>query len=427
MSRIPPGLDEALRFPLFEAILGRRARRVALGGEIPDGTFAFKSRHPPKPLSELERLVVLTAMGGNTGWNFLIMRAARYAPHLSNYSAAAGGRTFPSAAGLHTSQLFFTDDSGTYFFDTRDAPALPESLPARPDDLGALLEAHRKRIRKLGDARMVTPREEPYMDAHNTWSANVPGSLLVMPMADLAQHLLGIFCFLLQNGACMSDDVTRTPIAGLEQYRDLADLEHPFPLSYLEQYALTEATAELATSCYAGALALQAMGLGGWMYDGIDRHTLFGAVDLPGVGLGFRFEQDPRWSVPNATGLPGVFEAFCPPNFRDLRAAVDAFCERKFGRGGPFHPETPGPWKDTRRVRSSAQPHDERFRACVALQAQHVFDRFGKFPGTVPSIFALTMLQAQHLDREFYDRFFEPGAYLRTHAEHDRQWHAEER
>ena len=50
-------------------------------------------------------------------------------------------------------------------------------------------------------------------------------------------------------------------------------------------------------------------------------------------------------------------------------------------------------------------------------QAQYVFDRFGKFPGTVPSIFFLTYLQAHHLDLEFYDQHFAPGAYLRDARE----------
>jgi hypothetical protein len=45
------------------------------------------------------------------------------------------------------------------------------------------------------------------------------------------------------------------------------------------------------------------------------------------------------------------------------------------------------------------------------------FDRtFGKFPATVPSLWCITYLQAGHLDLEFYDRYFEPGAYLDTHA-----------
>lgn len=60
----------------------------------------------------------------------------------------------------------------------------------------------------------------------------------------------------------------------------------------------------------------------------------------------------------------------------------------------------------------------------MALQAQYIFDRFGKFPGTVPSVFCLTYLQAHHLDLEFYDRHFDQGAYLPTHAEYMDQWHS---
>jgi hypothetical protein len=56
--------------------------------------------------------------------------------------------------------------------------------------------------------------------------------------------------------------------------------------------------------------------------------------------------------------------------------------------------------------------------------AQSVFDTFGKFPATVPSLSETVYLQAHHLDLEFYDRFYEPGSYLRTHAEHMERWHA---
>ena len=103
-----------LEFGLIEALMGRRARRFFMGAEIPDGVLAYKSRHKPVPLSELEKLLVVTACGGNTGWHHMIYRAKRYAPHLSNYSGAADGRSFPSAAGFHTSNTFFTDDEGVY-------------------------------------------------------------------------------------------------------------------------------------------------------------------------------------------------------------------------------------------------------------------------------------------------------------------------
>ena len=76
----------------------------------------------------------------------------------------------------------------------------------------------------------------------------------------------------------------------------------------METYSITECTAELSTSSYAGMLMLQAMGLGGWMFDGIDRYTFLGASGDPEVpGLGFRYDTDERWPLPNPTGLPGVF------------------------------------------------------------------------------------------------------------------------
>jgi hypothetical protein len=54
-------------FPLVEALFGRRSRRFALGDEIPDGPLAYRSRHGPLPLTELERMLVLGAIGGTTG------------------------------------------------------------------------------------------------------------------------------------------------------------------------------------------------------------------------------------------------------------------------------------------------------------------------------------------------------------------------
>jgi hypothetical protein len=416
-------LRELAAFPLLEALYGRRSRRFALGDEIPDGPLAYRSRHEPMPLTELERMLVLSAMGGTTGWHYAITRNATYAPHLANYSAGAAGRTFPSAAGFHTVELFFTDDSGTYFFPTRDAGALvdPAVEEVTPE---LVVDRHGDRLRKLSDRRIHLPPEEPYVEGHNTWCVNVPGSLLVIPIADIAQHDIAVLCFLAQNGYCIYDDVNDRRIPGIEEFRDLVDVDEPFPLTFIDQYTLSEAVAELATSCYAGVLVLQAMGLGGWMFDGIDRYTMLGASGDPDVpGLGFRYDEDERWSTPNPTGLEGVFEAYCPPHHADMAAAVEAFAERKFGPGGPFNRDTPGAWSDSPGVRGSAQVHDEAFKACITAQAQYLYDTFGKFPATVPSLMILNYVQAHHLDLEFYDRFFKPGAYLRTHAEHMERWH----
>ena len=394
-----------------------------MGAEIPDGVLAFKSNHPPMPLSETERLLVLSTMGGVTGWHFAIMRHAKYAPKLSNYCSSPVGRTFPSSAGFITSELFYTDDTGTYFFPTRDFHPQMEIHDGKVN-LEEFLTLHQKRIKKLSDKRLHIPRAEPYMEGHNTWIANHTGSMLVIPVGDLAQHMLANICFYTQNGFPIYDDIKKKPIPGIEKFNKIVEVKKTIPLTFMEQYSLTELTAELSTSCYAGVLMLQAMGLGGWMFDGIDRHTVLGASgDQNVLGLGFRYDKDERWSIPNPTGLQGVFEGYCPPHYHDMREATDALAKRKFGEGGVYNPNTPGAWSDSPKVRASANPYTEEFKECVALQAQYIYDTYGKFPATVPSIFLLTYLQAQHLDLEFYDHYFKPGAYLTTHKEHMKRWH----
>ena len=397
-----------------------------MGAHIPDGVFAYTSPHAPVPLSELERLLVVTACGGNTGWHHLIYRAERYAPHLSNYAAAASGRTFPSSAGFHTTKTFFTDDTGVYVLDNRDVPACADRNADGSIDLNTVLSATHTHTRQLQAGRLRVPPQTPFVEPHNTWVANQPGTLLVIPVADLAQHVLLNLCYMLQNGLVLYDDIHKRAIPGIEKFGHLVDVTKVWPITFVDQLTLSEASVELSTGCYAGALLLQAMGLGGWMYSGIDPFVMLGASGKPNVpGLGFRFDTRDDWPYPHPTGLPGVMEGFCPPHFPNMRAALDALCERKFGPGGPFHPATPGPWVDSPKVRGAAQMHGEDFRACVAHQAQYVFDTFGKFPGTIPAMFSIMYLQAQHLDLDFYDRFYQPGAVLHTHRNHMAQWHPE--
>ncbi|GAB5468389.1 MAG: hypothetical protein Kilf2KO_14190 [Rhodospirillales bacterium] len=418
---LPQGLIEAANFPLLEAIQGRRSRRFAKGATIPEGPLAYSSTEAAAPLSKLEQMLLLTTVAGNTGWTNLIPHNRFYAPKMPNYAGAAGGRPFPSAAGFHTSEIFFTDDEGSYFLPTRDMGAVVQ--PGQDTDLQAYLAAHRSRIVKLADGRLNIPRQPQHMEMHNEWCANLPGSTLIVPVADLAQHMLLVLCYLVQNGACLYDDVKGRAIPGLDRFKAIVDVENPYPLSYLEQMSLTEVTVETATGCYAGALMLQAMGLGGWMYDGINPFSVQGASgDAEVPGLGFRFDLPEGATLPHVTGLEGVFEGHCPPHFADMRAAVEAVVARKFGPGGPFNAATPGPYKKSESVRGSAVPLSAEAVDCVATMAQYVYDSYGRFPATVPAIFTLMYLQAHKLDTGFYDRHFAPGAYLRTHAQHDALW-----
>jgi len=376
------------------------------------------------PLSSLERGMVLMAASGSTGWHYGIPFNPRYSPALPNYAGSAWGRTFPSSAGFHTSELFFTDDSGVYYLPGRDGP---DDGPVG-GDISEYLSGQEGRTVQLSTSRLELPSREEHLESHNWWCVNRPGSLLVIPIADVAQHLLLGLCYLVQNGHGIVDDVNGRPIPGLSEYSDLLDMDAPYPLTVAEQQVLGECAVETSISCYAGTLMLQAMGLGGWMFDGINPLSVLGASGDPAVpGLGFRYDEDEKWAIPNPTGLPGVFEGHCPPHFKDMRAAVERVVERKFGPGGPFHPLTPGAWRDSAAVRGAAQRHDERFIDCVSLMAQYILDSFGKFPGTVPTLWVQTYLQAHHLDLEFYDMKFKEGAYLGTHSRHMERWHSEQR
>jgi hypothetical protein len=161
------------------------------------------------------------------------------------------------------------------------------------------------------------------------------------------------------------------------------------------------------------------------MFDGISPFSVLGSSGDPAVpGLGFRFDTDDRWPLPNATGLAGVLEGYCPPHFADMRAAVEQVVQRKFGPGGPFNAATPGPYRNNAKIRGSAATHSEEFIDCVTTLTDYVYKTFGKFPGTVPTMHVLMFLQAHHLELGYYDKYFEPGAYLHTHAQHQELWHS---
>ena len=427
MPADPHGLEELRRFPLMHALFGRRARRFGLGMEMPSGPLAFKSRHAPIPLSELETAVLLAAGTGVSGWNFGVpFGPARPSEH-GQFTHRFTGRTTPTAAGIGTPILFHTDDQGTYLTNTRDVrPSRIREMEAIDDDLERILAVCREHTVRLSDERLDLPPAPGHMLEPNIWMANSKGSTLFMPMGDVSEQLLGILAIFLANGYVIRDDIAKRPAGTLAPFvrSGLLDEEKVFPLSMLELSTYEANTMELAFAGHNIVLALQAMGLGGLFFNGINRFSVLGAFAEEGVrGLGFRFVTDERWTAPNPVGLEGQFEALCPPFQPDMRAAVETFVARKFGAGGAYDPATPGPWKDSRKVKGSVTPYDEEFVDCMATVAQYILDTYGKFPATVPTIALTSYVQAHHIDTDFYDEHFEPGSYLETHAAHMDRWH----
>ena len=287
----------------------------------------------------MEQALLLTTVAGNTGWAHLIPCSSAYLPDIPNYHAAAGGRSFPSAAGFNTSELFFTDDTGVYFLPTRDMH--PD---AGDPDLAAWLAAHRARVVKLADGRLNIPARPQHMEVHNAWCANVAGSTLIIPVADLALHTLLGLCYLVQSGACLYDDLNGRAIPGLERFAGRVDTSNPFPLSFFEQRCLGDVTVETGTACYAGALMLQALGLGGWTYSGLNPFSLLGASGDPAVpGLGFRYHllpdgrspSSPASRVSSRATARRISPTYAPPSRRRSPASS--------AQAAPLTPRPPAP------------------------------------------------------------------------------------
>src|SRR5690606_28345946 len=208
----------------------------------------------------------------------------------------------------------------------------------------------------------------------------------------------------------------------------LLDERRRLSLLDFEQHMVASAAMEAAQMCHNMTLLLQAMGLGGWMLTGLHPLSLMGAFADQGIpGFGFRFVRDERWMAPNPVGLDGCFEALCPPYQADMRAAVRTFVDRKFGDGGTFDPARPGPYRDSAAIKARIPRYSPEFVALLEEVAGYIHDTWGKFPGTGPSIYMRPYVQAHHLDRDFYDRFYGPDSYVETHARHMETWHAARR
>ena len=143
-------------------------------------------------------------------------------------------------------------------------------------------------------------------------------------------------------------------------------------------------------------LALQCLGLGGWTYTGYIARYVLGGVDVP--GLGFRFAPAGEGpSVP--VGRDGVYEAFTPPYYADMREAVDAFLEAKWAH---YEPTVPKPYREPDRVISQIQRPDVDTIELVKDYCQYVHETHGRFPAYIDPMYQRLTCQAQHVDPDFY-------------------------
>lgn len=412
-------IDRLLQFPMLDAVLGRRSRRFGLGMEIADGPLAYKSPHRPVSLSEFEERLLLAVGIGVSGWQFGITRRDPH-PELATYSLRYGGRTLPTAAGIGVPEMIYWNDRGTYLVRTRDLRPNAAAGATNPKEkLCAMVQAVAGATTPLLDRRLELPRRGPHISEHNLWNASTPGSTVFAPITDVAQQMVAFLAVMVSNGYTLFDDRAGRPAGDLDPYfkTGLIDPAKRLPISFFEQYVLCSCATELGIVNHNIALVAQGLGIGGWQFTGINPLTVMGAFAGQGIpGLGFRIQTSPDWAVPNPVGLDGLFEAWCPPYVADMRRAQQRLHDTKFGLDGTYTPTTPGPFADNPGVKATAEPYTDEFNAAMGVMMQYVHETYGKFPGTVPTLYMRTYYQAHYLDPAFYDKFYGADAYLPQQA-----------
>jgi hypothetical protein len=438
----PAAFDELGRYPLLDALIGRRSRRFAPGLELDGGPLAFASVRPPAALTLEEQAALAFAACGITG------HALAELPYDEGPLPETGGgrimmnlvgRTAASGDGSHVDTVFVIDDDGVWML-RRPQDFQPERVPelvelAREKKLAELYAESRVRI---ADGRVDIPRDVRYMLSLNKWSANQPGTTYFLPIAELTGFYIKIVLILLSEDFSffLLDERNWFRPAGIGRFgrssggRLLDDqrLGRVLTVGVLETLVLEFAAIEQGAIMQNLGLMTQALGLGGFAHFAahpwIWEETLgFRMIELPtsrimGMNLLLRLlarllGRDLPISI--AVGLERdgetLIRPFCPPYYPTMREAVLAFLETKYGKQGTFRAaDSTGAWNDPEAVREGIPPYPEVTIEATIAYCEYVYGRYGRFPATSGPFRTAVAYQASRLDPDFYERFYVPQA-----------------
>jgi hypothetical protein len=427
-SDLPDGLRAALGLPLVDAVLSRRSRRVGLGMSLPEGAaLEFASRHAPLALSELEEAFLVWVGTGTTG-----LALGDLPRDGLTWMHGWTGRSWPCSCNSHSTELLYTNDSGLYAVTLRERQPEDGAVSMfgdRPPEetLELALRLFRESSVRLEEGRADLPRGEPGLFGFNAWNVNQPGTTLFVPVTNTTIEYLTLLYIYFDEAHRFTivDELSGGRPCGLEPWMKSGRIRSDVTLSLfdLELRVLTSLNVEQAFICQNMALALQALGLGGWTFTGFMPHHLMGA-DPSCRGLGFRFvttDGGPRPLPSRApVGRDGVLEALCPPYVADMEEAV-----RRFLAGQEAAADRPYPYERPDDVLRERGSPTEETTEIVAAFCTYVHETYGRFPAFLDPMFVRLVIQAHHLDTEFYDRHFRDGAYTALHRDHLRLWHPE--
>jgi hypothetical protein len=422
----------AWNYPVMDAIFQRRARRFPLGAKMPGALSPFQSTKEPVPLDEIEEAMLVMAGTGISGTNLadLPYNEKGGANFCGNTMLQFVGRTYASACGSHGTELFYTNDEGTYMVQFRDktpdAVVEFESL----DDRQKIIEAFRANTVKISEGRLAVPMLPGVTFPFNWWNANQPGSTLFMPISDTTWEYINVLMLRMDepNSYYFYDDINGNA-EPLKEWADKGYLDRarPCPLSEMESgmRMITSGT-EQAFMLQNMYLVLQALGLGGWIFS-----SSFGLPVMQAMGFNFHqpvkslrptFGDAPPMPVP--VGLDGFFQAYCPPYYPDMASACQAVFDAKWGRKGIYKEEGgPVALKDRQSLDKLVNRTPDWCLEATKAFAQYLWETYDRFPVTIDPMEMNIWFQAHHLETDFYDQYYQPGAYHRAIKDHMAVWH----
>jgi hypothetical protein len=116
--------------------------------------------------------------------------------------------------------------------------------------------------------------------------------------------------------------------------------------------------------------------------------------------------------IPTAVGLERqgevLLKPFCPPYYRDMREAVLAFVDYKYGagRGTLRDGGAATAWRDGSTVQAGIPRYSDQAIEATIAYCDYVYRRYGRFPSTSGPFRTVLAYQAHHLDRKFYETFY---------------------
>ena len=427
-------VQKAWSYPLFDAIFQRRARRFPLGATMPGAVSPFQSTKEPVPLDEIEEAMLVMSGTGISGTNLADL-PFNDQPGGSNFCGNTMlqfvGRVYASACGSHGTELFYTNDEGTYMVQFRDkTPDAVQEFQSL-DDREKIIQSFRANTVKIGDGRLGIPMIPGVTQPFNWWNVNQPGSTLFMPISDTTWEYINVLMLLMDepNSFYPYDDLNGNA-EPLKEWADKGYLDRgarAYPLSQLESgmRMITSGT-EQAIMLQNMYLCLQAMGLGGWIFTSSVAPFV---MQLMGFNFHVATKDGPiKPLIPgprvSPVGIDGVFQSYCPPYYPDMASAVQAIFDAKWGKRGIYKEEGgPVALKDRQSLDKIVNKTPEWCTEATKAFCQYIWETYGRFPATIDPMEMNIWFQAHHLETDFYDEFYQPGAYPQSVKDHMAVWH----